>query len=390
MLIRVVCCIILSCSCLFASKADAHRLGESYLFLKIYDNTIEGHLEILLSDLDNAVSLEADRDGKITEEEFDAKIDTVKSYISDRLALGTEESPYRIQFTTHEVRRYKYGQFAVIHFFVESVQDIPQILGVSYSILFDVDPKHRGIVILGENKIDDTNNEAGTTGLIFSPQRQRQELDLTISNRSRGFVAFVKQGIRHIWIGVDHILFLIALVLPSVLRKDDNRLEPVANFRPAFMTVVKIVSLFTIAHSITLSLAALGLIELPSRLIESVIAASVVLAALNNLFPIFADRAWLIIFGFGLFHGFGFATVLSHLGLQRGSLIGSLFGFNLGVELGQIAIISIAFPTFYILRLLRKFYPYVILKFGSATVMLIALLWLIERAFELDSIIGIF
>ena len=378
------------CFFLLVSNADAHKLGESYLFLSIDNQTIEGRVEITLSDLDNAIRLDKNNDGKISQEELDSEISLVKSYVSERIKLGTDQSPYRIRLTTHEIGKYNLGKYALIYFYVEDLEEIPQVLDVDYALLFDIDPNHRGLLVIENNSITGIADNERIVSLIFSPKHQRQKLELTSSSRTHAFLAFIGQGIWHIWIGIDHILFLMALVLPSVLTREGNHWEPVSNFRSALIRVVKIVSLFTIAHSITLSLAALGLIQLPSRLIESVIAVSVVLAALNNIYPIFADRGWLIIFGFGLFHGLGFATVLGHLGLRQSSLVLSLLGFNLGVEIGQIAIICIAFPVFYVLRLLKQFYSNVVLRFGSSVVALIALLWFIERAFKLNPIIGIF
>ena len=394
-LIRVVARNVNYCSlsCLFlllVSNVDAHRLGESYLFLKIYDNAIEGRVEITLSDLNNVAPLDQDNDGKVSQEELDAKIDVVKAYVSERIKIGAHQSPYPIRYTAHKVIKTLLGKYIEIEFMIDNIQQVPEVLDVGYSILFEVDPNHRGLLVIEHNQLTGTVNTAEAVSLIFSPERQRQKLDLTAPSGLRVFLSFIGRGVWHIWIGTDHILFLVALVLPAVLKREGNLWEPVPNFRPAFITVVKIVTLFTIAHSITLSLAALGIVRLPSRFIESVIAISVVLAALNNLFPIFADRGWLIIFGFGLFHGFGFAIVLGHLGLGQRSLIAPLFGFNLGVEIGQAAIISITFPAFYALRLLEKFYSSVMLKFGSAVVALIALLWFIERVFELEPVIEIF
>ena len=111
-----------------------------------------------------------------------------------------------------------------------------------------------------------------------------------------------------------------------------------------------VVTAFTLAHSITLTLAALRLVELPSRLVESAIAASVVLAAVNNLVPVVERRRWMVAFAFGLIHGFGFASVLAELGLPQETLVLSLLGFNLGVELGQLAIVAVFLPTAYALR----------------------------------------
>jgi hypothetical protein len=146
--------------------------------------------------------------------------------------------------------------------------------------------------------------------------------------------------------------------------------------------VLWVVTSFTVAHSITLSLAALGLVSLPSRLVESAIALSVVLAAANNLWPVVEHRRWLVAFGFGLIHGFGFASVLAELGLPTDALVLSLLGFNLGVELGQMAIVAVFLPFAYALRN-TAFYLRGVFTVGSWLTLLVAFVWLVERAFDL-------
>ena len=153
-------------------------------------------------------------------------------------------------------------------------------------------------------------------------------------------------------------------------------------FRDTFWDVFKVVTSFTVAHSITLSLAALSVISLPSRLVESTIALSVVLAALNNLKPVVAERRWAVAFVFGLVHGFGFASVLADLGLPQGALLLALVGFNLGVEAGQLAIVGVFLPLAYWLRH-TWFYRRLTLVAGSLAIASLALIWLIERAFQL-------
>jgi hypothetical protein len=155
-----------------------------------------------------------------------------------------------------------------------------------------------------------------------------------------GFGDYLGEGVWHIWIGFDHILFLVSLLLPSVFVLGD-RWVPAARFRDAFWDVFKVAASFTIAHSVTLSLATLSVIELPSRLVESAIALSVVLAALNNVWPLVHRRRWLVAFGFGLIHGFGFA--------------------------------------------LRRSWAYrrVIFVGGSAAIAFVAAIWMVERVFDL-------
>jgi hypothetical protein len=176
-------------------------------------------------------------------------------------------------------------------------------------------------------------------------------------------------------------VFLLSLLLPAVGVWAGRRWQPVETFGQAFWDVLRIVTAFTVAHSITLSLAALGLVSLPSRLVESCIAASVVLAALNNVWAVFHGRRWMVAFAFGLIHGFGFASVLVDLGLPQGALALALLGFNLGVEAGQLAIVAAFLPTAFLLRR-SAFYRRVVLLGGSLAIALVAGIWLAERVFE--------
>jgi len=169
--------------------------------------------------------------------------------------------------------------------------------------------------------------------------------------------------------------------LPAVLIYRDRRWVGVTEFGEAFRNVVKIVTAFTLAHSITLSLAVLGFISLPSRLIESAIAVSVIAAALNNLHPLVQSRLWVVAFGFGLIHGLGFANVLTELGLSTDALAVALVSFNLGVEIGQVAIVCAILPLAYLCRH-SWFYPRVVLGAGSFCIVAIAFVWLIERSFN--------
>ncbi|HZV35672.1 MAG TPA: HupE/UreJ family protein, partial [Verrucomicrobiae bacterium] len=165
---------------------------------------------------------------------------------------------------------------------------------------------------------------------------------------------------------------------PSVLQREANEWRGVGALRPAFVNVLKIVTSFTIAHSLTLSLATLGIVKIPSRFTESAIAVTVALTAANNIWPMIRKRGWMVAFGFGLIHGFGFATALSDLGLKRGALIFTLVGFNLGVEIGQLAVVAIFLPAAFALR--RTWvYQQPVLRFGSAAIILIASAWCAER-----------
>jgi HupE / UreJ protein len=225
--------------------------------------------------------------------------------------------------------------------------------------------------------------EGRTHTAVFRPDRDSWQLQGQSVALGRQFLEYSGAGVWHIWTGFDHILFLGALLLPAVLEQRNGRWQAVATFRAAFREGLGIVTAFTIAHSVTLSLAVLGYINLPSRFIESTIAASVIIAALNNLYPIVEKRLWILAFAFGLVHGLGFATVLTDLALPKSALAVSLVSFNLGVEAGQLAIVATFLPLAYPAR--RSWlYPRVVLGAGSLGIAAVASVWLLERSLKVS------
>jgi hypothetical protein len=206
-----------------------------------------------------------------------------------------------------------------------------------------------------------------------------RQLELNHVSSWSAFVEYQRAGIWHIWSGIDHLLFLLSLLLPAVLVRRQHRWDAVPIAGPAFLNIVKVVTAFTLAHSITLSLAAFDVIQLPSRLTESVIAASIVIAALNNVFPRVTEGRWRIAFSFGLLHGFGFASVLSEMGLPKGARLISLVAFNLGVEAGQLVVVLAVMPLAYFLRA-THFYRRGIMPWGSSAIACLALFWFVQRA----------
>ena len=187
------------------------------------------------------------------------------------------------------------------------------------SLFRDVDPSAQHLVSLN---IDGTTQE-------FALDKNTPEFALSRAAPSNFQVAghFLAAGVEHIFLGYDHIAFLIAIILWS------SRLWP----------VVKAVTAFTIAHSITLSLAALDVVQIPGTIIEPAIAASIVYVAVENFTTREAGKRWRETFVFGLLHGFGFASALQELGLPKGKLITALAAFNGGVEIGQVVIVAAAF-----------------------------------------------
>jgi hypothetical protein len=176
---------------------------------------------------------------------------------------------------------------------------------------------------------------------------------------------------------------LLSLLLPAVLVYRERRWEPANVFRQGGVEVLKVVTAFTLAHSITLTLATLQWVVLPSRLVESTIAASVVLAALNNVWPVFQGQRWSVAFLFGLIHGFGFASVLTDLGLPDQALLLALLGFNIGVEVGQLGIVAVFLPIAWSLRS-TTLYRRGVMVLGSLMIAILASVWLAERLFDIQ------
>ncbi len=356
----------------FSTFAQAHKPSDSYLAIKAESGRIEGQWDIALRDLEYAIGLDADGNGEITWGELSAQHARIAAYALARLQVSSADAACALRANDHLVDRHSDGAYAVIRFAAECAA--AGSLKIRYGLFFELDPTHRGLVRI----------EAGgvTQTAVFGPERAEQIFDLAAPSLAEQIATYIREGVWHIWIGFDHVLFLLSLLLPAVLMRDAGRWVPAQRFKPVFWDVLKVVTAFTVAHSITLSLAALEIIALPSRLVESVIAASVVFAALNNLFPLVSERRWMMAFVFGLIHGFGFASVLTDLGLPGDALVSSLFGFNAGVELGQLAIVAVFLPLSFALRATR-FYSRVVFAGGSVLVALLAAVWLAERALDI-------
>ena len=358
---------------LSALPAQAHKPSDSYLNLEVKEARIEGRWDIALRDLEMAVGIDGDGDGQLTWDEVRARHDAIAAYALTHLKLSAGGSACPLQVTQQLVDHHTDGAYTVLMLRGACAAPI-DTLTVDYTLLAEFDPQHKGLLALRKGD--------ATRTAIMEAERPRQDLLLADAGGWRQFAEYVRQGVWHIWIGFDHILFLLSLLLPAVLLYRERAWVGRDGLKPAAIDVIRIVTAFTVAHSITLTLAALGVLALPSRVVESLIAASVIVAALNNIRPLYQRARVLFAFGFGLLHGFGFASVLADLGLPQGALLGSLVGFNVGVELGQLAIVAVFLPLAYLLRN-SLFYRRIVMLGGSAAIALLAAVWLAERALDL-------
>lgn len=371
---------------LSASSAGAHALGQSYVFLKVQQNSLSGQVQLNITDINKIFGTDLPTKAPVDRALFVPHIDKIKAYMGPRLSLKTEGGKtLPIRYTDFDfVDELSFAVFLQLKFEVGGVEDgVPQKIVTFYDGVFEVENGHRAFLVVTDHW------ETGTIGnweipkFAYTANNKTRTLDLSDGSLMTGFITMVEQGIEHIWIGIDHILFLIALIIPAVLVRVDGAWKPVERFKPAMIQVLKVVTMFTVAHSITLSVASLEILTLPSRLVESIIALSIALVAFDIIKPIFGKRMWIVVFVFGLFHGFGFASVLAEIGLGKNHLVLSLLGFNLGVEIGQAVIIAACFPVLYMLRNVDA-YSRVIVRYASVALIAVALVWLTERALDVN------
>ena len=360
---------------LAAGSVWAHKSSDSYLAVRATGDQVSAQWDIALRDIQFAIGLDANGDDQITWGELQQRQRELQAWAGSRLVLQ-RGGLCTVQPQALQVDEHTDGSYAVLSWTGHCPRQ-HGALSLQYSLLFDLDAQHRGLLKLD---LDGAMHSA-----VLGPDSGVLQFSEATTAAAQ-FSQYLREGVWHIWIGFDHILFLLCLLLPAVLVRTGqgrrSRVGGVRRFKYAGVGVLGVVTAFTLAHSITLSLAALQIISLPSRLVESAIAASVVFAAANNLVPMVQGR-WLMAFLFGLIHGFGFASVLAELGLPTNALAVSLVGFNVGVELGQLAIVAVFLPLAFALRH-TPLYQRGVLLGGSWAALLVALAWFVERAFDLS------
>ena len=357
---------------LMVAPVSAHQSSFSYATLKITGDGKGADYEIRLStkDLFEALALEDDRDA--TDAEIVGGKERLIGYVFDRIELrGTGEG---CDVAATDVRVVREGErFAQVMGQLRC-QGPVRAIELQYALFFDLDPRHEGLLTIDGELVQFSSPDR--TSFRYEPEHAA----------GTSVLGFFRSGVNHVVFGLDHILFLLSLLLVVGLRQDGGVLRARTAMQSLKRTAA-IVSAFTVGHSLTLIVAALGWVELPSRFVESMIAASIVYVAIENL--VNPDPPWrvLIGFGFGLMHGMGFAAMLRPL-LPPEDTVLPLLVFNLGVEVGQMAIVCLALPVLYIVihRLGPARYRDRVLPVSCVALSLMGLLWLAERALELELI----
>ena len=407
-------------SVLAALPVQAHKSSDAYLFIDVQPGRSDLRWDIALRDLDVALALDADGNRDLSWGEIRAAWPRI-----DALALASlAVEGCRFAVTGHALEQRNDGAYAVLQL-TAPCQIAPKAT-LYYSLFAEIDPTHRGIVrqtVAGgaatlrmlvpaaipaalrasqavlaaagpASAAVDLIAAGGLTPVIAGPAASADGQGAPAGPASAAAASavtaaaadvdphapsFIGEGVHHILSGYDHLLFLLCLLLPSVLRRHAGRWHAVAGWREALLPVAKTVTLFTLAHSVTLALAAGGWVKLSPSFVEPAIAATIMLAAFDNLRPLLLRwRGW-VTFCFGLIHGFGFAGVLGELQLPPAQFGWALFQFNLGLELGQLCLVLSVVPLLFALRR-RMVYVPLVLRAGSGLALLMAAVWLVERS----------
>ena len=358
---------------LASSSAHAHSTSTNYLAVDAsVTSAPKLQWRIALRDLDALLDLDANSDGQLLWGEVIDRAQDIYALSASGVIIKSGASVCELRFIG-QPRYLRIGDAGYAQLAAAASCDTPGLLTLDYRLFERIDPSHRALLTMG----------TASEPRIVAPGASVTLAAADATEAPSGFAGFLSSGIAHIAGGYDHVLFLLCLLLPAVLQRSDKTRRWVgsADLTKALVGVIWIATAFTIAHSLTLALATFGVIRIPSSVIEPLIALTIVATALNNVWPVVTRRLAAVAFVFGLIHGFGFAEVLAPLSLPRSELAWALLAFNLGVEIGQLAIVAAAF---FVLATLRRWSGYTrcVLGFGSALIAVVATLWVIERVFD--------
>ncbi len=352
-------CAVLAALCLVAQEAWAHKLNTSYANLVVRADTLMLRLRIDDFDMEQ-LGLDANGDGTLFYEEMQAGLPQVVDFAADHFKVRINGERLVLAPGGTDINPDNKGNMFAVLYFGAALEAVPERLDVHVDFFAAFGEEHKCIakVLMPGKPLEQAVFAAHSAEQSFYAEGEKSLVEQAI--------AFVWLGIEHIFLGYDHIMFLLALIAVG------GRLR----------SLVKIVTAFTLAHSITLCLAALEMVMLPAKWVEAGIALSIAYVALENFWLQRTEHRWILTFLFGLVHGFGFANVLRELGLPTEGLIASLLSFNIGVEVGQIAIVAVLFPG--ILWLNSKAFKQQVVWGVSAVILLFGVGWFIERVFELE------
>lgn len=362
---------------LASGAAFAHQTGNSYLTVRLADNKLAVDLDFYVRDLGNLLQRPDLISGPApTPDQIQALQPAITEVIQHALKIDIDDQPAALEFSRQSVVLHNDGLYVRQQFSGPALAADARFVVIRYEFFTQNDKLGRAFLKLALN-----GDEISS---VFDQTNAIQRFALGDTKRSATILLFTKEGAKHIWNGPDHLLFLLTLLLPGLLLLKVREGEPEGGLpsarasRPAEIFALKVITAFTVAHSITLAMASFGLITLPEKLIESLIAFSIVASAIMNLQKRYQFNHWQLAFLFGLIHGMGFANGLKELGLSPSYFLETLVAFNVGVELGQLStLLVVATPLVLLVR--GREGRERVLKWGSLAVLAVSAGWLVQR-----------
>lgn len=384
--------------CYLPFSGQAHPMPNSVLLLSIKEKNVAAELQLPLSELEIAF-------GKSLNQKADVLIDSfgvqLKDYVLSHWKIKSENN----QNWTIDIEKMQvdsviesasgtYKELVINFLLTPPLGESNRVFTMEFDVITHQVVTHATIVTIKEDwQLGISNEHPMEVGVIENDIRSNSVFPFKVnqgeSNIWKGFKSMIQLGMKHIAEGFDHLLFLLVLLFPSPLLVENKRWTRFGGVKYSLLRLFKIVTAFTIGHSITLLIGALGWIHLPSQWIEVAIALSILVSAFHAISPLFYGKEMYIAGGFGLIHGMAFSNTLVNLDLSSKQLALSILGFNLGIELMQLFIIIIVMPFLLFLSKKEHFYKY-FRVIGAVLASIAAFAWLIERITSTPNFITIF
>lgn len=369
----------------------AHPMPNSMVILNIHEKHISGEIMIPLGELQSAIGMGVnDNSFRLVErlgdslrlyltrhirpKSFEGKLWTVK--------LGQMKV---VESTDQLVGQYK--ELVVAFTMAPPLHYDLRNFYFDYDVILHQVASHKALIHVKQDweqglvKEDTTTQQVGVIEWdIVNGKLSPFQVSLQQGSAWKGFQNMVSLGISHIVEGTDHVLFLLTLLLPAMLLANGSRWGAFVGIKSSLTNLLKIVTAFTVGHSLTLLLGSLHWLSFPTKPIEVLITFTILVSAFHAFRPIYPQKEVLIAGGFGLIHGLAFAETLTNLELSTKQMVLSILGFNVGIELMQLGIILLVFPGLILLSKTR--YYGVFRQIGAVLMMLMALAWMIERIQE--------
>jgi hypothetical protein len=378
---------ILFLTLFFAHTLSAHPSPNTLIFLDVKSNGVAMELRLPVGELGMALNPAAP---KTAEQLLGSFADSLKIYFQSHIGpLSMDDQKWSVAVGEMALENVKNTQergtlqdiIVKIWLTPPSGTSSRQFI-LNYNVVMHQVVTHNALVSIRQDwETGIVSEHPSEVGIIAVEPRNNQIFPLIINLENKGlwggFKSMVGLGMKHISEGIDHLLFLLVLLLPAPLFVSNRKWGQYGGLKYSLLKLIKIITAFTVGHSATLILGTLGVIPFSSKIIEIGIAFSILISAIHALKPIFYQKETYIAAGFGLIHGLAFSDTLTPLHLDATQMGLSILGFNIGIELMQLGIMAVILPSFVLLSQTKLYAPFRI--FGAIVASIAAIAWIFER-----------